>query len=191
MAEGDQVPAFDSAALIAQIQKTVTDGLATVPAAVRQTVNDMAQAGAQQQANAATAQAQAQDPILSAVYPALKPFLENATLSGLAGQDAAVFYATNPQAAAHADEIEKRFSQSVAQNRPMRRQDLYFHLKGERFDQFVEADNAARKAAEERAALASTVGGGSPRTLQQEPSDFHALAANGESLNEYLADKSF
>lgn len=180
-------PAFDPA----QFKALVTEGVREVVAETQ-----AAQQRQAQQQQAAIAQAQqsqiqtGRDPIADVIAPVVNPMMQAAILQGQAGQDAAVFYATTPQAAKHASFIEERFQHSMAQGRPIKRSDLWHHYRGEHFEKFAAEEQAQREEAARLAEQAATVGGGMPRTLVgATPKDPHDMQP--DEMDTYLSDKAF
>lgn len=171
-------PAFDAAAFKGMIKDAIGEMAAALPAP--------APAPRPQPAP----QARPSDPILDAVGPSLAPYFAANQLEAQSASDAAVFYATTPQAAPHAKYLEEQFDKFKGEGRPVRRADLWLHYKGANFAQFYEQETKEREEAARRAELASTVGSGAARTVGLDPAKpFNDMS--GDELDGYLADKAF
>jgi hypothetical protein len=148
--------AFDMDALAARLQQSASQG-------VQQAIEGVARRNQDQQnrerANAAT---QA-DPVASTIMPILAPALRELAIKGDSGRDAAVFYATTPQAAKYSGGIEARFNELLARGIPVDRASLWNLIKGENQETFVaeaiKNRDAEVKAAQDAATVRGSRGG--------------------------------
>ena len=147
---------FDMDAMAARLQQAAAQG-------TQQAIEGVArrnQAQQQQQQQAAATQA---DPVASTIMPILAPALRELAIKGDSGRDAAVFYATTPQAAKYSGVIEQRFNELLARGIPVDRASLWNLIKGENQDSFVkeaiERRDSEVKAAQEAATVRGSRGG--------------------------------
>lgn len=182
--------ALNADALTALVGKTVQETLA---AEVKRQ-NDLA---AQQQAEreaearaAASRPAPGADPVGDMVRPYVDPAIREARLAGQSATDAVLFYQKNPKATKHMDEIEARFNRLVANGTAFARADIYNHLRGEKYEEFVKADQEEQRLAAERAANEGlSVGAGGRVIGSGGTKDAHD--ATDEELSDALKNMSF
>lgn len=158
MAEETQAaPAtFDMQAMAHQLQEAARAG-------TQQAIEGVARRNQQQQQQQQAVAATQADPVASTIMPILSPVLRELAIKGDSGRDAAVFYATTPQAAKYSGVIEARFNELLARNIPVDRASLWNLIKGENQDSFVkeaiERRDAEVKAAQEAATVRGSRGG--------------------------------
>jgi len=103
------------------------------------------------------------DPLLNALDQVTAPKIDKATLIAEGAQDAAVFYATHPEAVKHTDALEASFKDMMDQGRPFTRAALFEWFKGKNFEKFHEEKvNADKKTAEEAEHSTTVDSGGRP-----------------------------
>jgi hypothetical protein len=181
--------AFNAEALQALVGKTVQETLA---AEVKR--QGEAAAAAQQEREAqeradAAARNRPADPVGDMVRPYVQPAIQEARLAGQAATDAVLFYQKNPKAAKHMDEIEARFNRLMANGTAFARADIYNHLRGEKYDDFVKADQEEQRLAAERAQNEGLSVGAGGRLSGGPAKDAHE--ASDEELSDALKNMSF
>lgn len=181
--------AFNADALTQLVGKTVQETLA---AEIKKQNDAAAQAQAERDAEErrrAAAPKPGEDPVGDMVRPYVAPAVREARLASEAAIDAVTFYQRNPNASKHMDEIESRFKRMVENGTPFQRQDIFNHLRGEKYDEFKAADDQAQREAAERAQReALSVGpGGRPGTGPVKD----AWEASDEELADALKTVSF
>jgi hypothetical protein len=184
--------AFDMDALATKI------GEATAAAAAKGTtaaIEGIAQRNRQQQQldqqNRDRVAATQADPVASTVLgnEAVAGALRTVAIKADSGRDAAVFYATTPDAAKYSGVIEGRFNDLIARGIPVDRASIWNLVRGENLGTFVEAEIKRRDEEVKRAsdaAVAQGSRGGAPNT---QIVDAHELSA--EDLAKALENVSF
>lgn len=158
MAEETQAApaAFDMDAMAARLTQAAAQG-------TQQAIERVAQRNQDSQNRERAAAATQADPVASTIMPILAPALRELAIKGDSGRDAAVFYATTPQAAKYSGVIESRFNELLARGIPVDRASLWNLIKGENQDSFVkeaiERRDAEVKAAQEAATVSGSRGG--------------------------------
>ena len=162
----------------------------------------------------ATLEAQPREPVqepvhqpVDALESVLEPYVQRgaarATLIAQMAADKADFYTVADadeleDRIAHKDEVEKRALALATQGRALPREDIYKHLKGEKFDEFVERRTKRKALREERArneggdhggdGIPRSRGGDSPAYISAD----RALELQGKGkLDESLEGKEF
>ncbi len=161
MAEETQAApaAFDMDAMASQLQQAAARGTA-------QAIENVANRNRQEQETARAAAATQADPVASTIMPILAPALRELAIKGDSGRDAAVFYATTPQAAKYSGVIENRFNELLRRGIPVDRASLWNLIKGENQETFVKEAIAARDQEVKNAQEAATVRGSRGGTPQ-------------------------
>ena len=179
------------------------------PKALGEQVAAAAQAAVKEALAAQPREPAPRDPALDAPKDALEevlaPYIDKranqSQLIALLASDKADFYTVDdPEKLAERlhfkDEIEKRALGLANVGRPMSRDDIFKHLKGEQEDKVQEFRGKRRKTREDAARGAEDLGGGVsmtrdsglPRFVTQEQA--HTLQGEGK-LDPFLADKEF
>lgn len=175
-------PAFDMDALASRLQQAAAQG---TQQAIEGVANRNRQEQERERANAAT---QA-DPVASTIMPILAPALRELAIKGDSGRDAAVFYATTPQAAKYSGMIENRFNELLKRGIPVDRASLWNLIKGENQDTFVaeaiKSRDAEVKAAQDAATVRGSRGGAPAGQVRE------ATSMNRDELEKALENIAF
>jgi hypothetical protein len=158
--------AFDMDAMASRLQQAAAQGTA-------QAIENVARRNQEQQQQEANARATQADPVASTIMPILAPALRELAIKGDSGRDAAVFYATTPQAAKYSGVIEARFNELLKRGIPVDRASLWNLIKGENQESFVQQAIKDRDEEVKRAQEAATVRGsrgGAPAAQVREAS---------------------
>lgn len=187
-----ETPAFDAKAVGQQVAESVRAGMAEF--LQNQPQYPAPQPPAQPQ--------QAEDALGQVLEPYLRSAGNKATLIAQMAADKADFYAVGDadeleDRLAFKDEIEKRAVALASQGRALPREDIFKHLKGERFGEFVEKAQKRKTRREDRARQEGGDHGdlGVPRERGAIPSylssdEAYGLQGKGK-LEEFLGDKAF
>lgn len=173
---------FDMNALASQLQQAAAHGTTQ---AIEQAANRNRQEQERARADAAT---QA-DPVASTIMPLLAPAFRELAIKGDSGRDAAVFYATTPEAAKYSGQIESRFNELLKRGIPVDRASLWNLIKGENMPAFLDAEIKRREADVKAAQDAATVRGsrgGAPAGQVRE-----ATSMNRDELEKALENIAF
>lgn len=118
----------------------------------------------QQVATARTEQDIAKQQLQDLISPFINPGLNEARLTSADAQDYVKFYTNNTDAAEYQDQVEAMFTKLKDSGKPMPRANILDYLRGNEFrtdpDKFTEKQLAKRKAATDRAELATDFGAG-------------------------------
>lgn len=177
---GDQISA--------QVAASVADALRNQPAA---------------QTPVATDPTQPEDALAIVLEPYVTKATRGASLIAQMAADKADFYAVaDPdeleERLAHKDEVEKRAIALASQGRALPREDIFKHLKGEKFNEFAEKAQVRKKKREDRAraegedhagdGVPRVRGGGMPEMVTATAA--YDLQEKGK-LDEFLGGKEF
>lgn len=161
-------PTFDVAEMERRLSAAATQGAA-------QAVEAIAARNRNQAAETARREATQADPVAATVLgnEAVASALRNVAIKADSGRDAAVFYATTPQAAKYSGAIEQRFNHLIAQGVPVDRNSIWNLIKGENMPAFIEEEIKARAEEVKRAEQAAVAQGsrGVPTGIVREARD--------------------
>lgn len=129
------------------------------------------------------------NPMQSLIDPIIQPHLRRLEAQTAAAQDAAIFYASTPEAAKYRDEIEKGFNQMLSQGSPVARAGIWDWYKGKNQQKFIDAaikdhDSELQKAKEAEDAATGHGPGGKARQTD-------AYTMTEEELGKALENVSF
>ena len=185
-----EAPQFDAAALGKQISDSVAQQVAETLKHQPTPQPHVAQP------------AEPEDALAAVIEPYIRAGTAKANLIAQMASDKADFYThSDPDELedrlAYKEEIEKRTLGMASMGRALPREDIYRHLKGEKFNEFVEKSTKRKQKREERARNEGQdyAGDGMPRVRHTgetyvDVSAAHDLQGKGK-LDEFLNDKSF
>lgn len=179
------------------------DPEALAKAVSEQTARQVAEALAHQPTAQPPAGQPVSDPLGEVIAPYVQAGTSRAALIAQLAADKADFYAVSDpdelaDRLAHKDEVEKRSLALAQAGRALPREDIYKHLKGEKFEEFAESRAKRRAAREKRAQAEGTdfTGSGAARDRNAGIPAFvgadeaYSLQSQGK-LEEALEGKSF
>lgn len=128
------------------------------------------------------------DPMADLIRPHVEPGLRASQLAALDAKDAAVFYATTPEAAAFRDKVEGAAQKLMAAGTPFVREDIWKWFLGGNPDVYAKVTKDKSDLAAARAAGATHVGPGSP---PKQDAVKQALDMTPEELSKEMEGRTF
>lgn len=106
-------------------------------------------------------QPQAENPLAEVIAPIVNPHLRKLGVEAASARDAAIFYATHPEAIKYKDDIERGWEAMAKAGVYLTREAIFNHWKGQNIDKVLEdrakAAQEAERAARERAGVGEGV----------------------------------
>lgn len=173
MPEGTEPQAAQTIDIEAMTSRIAAEAQRAAAVGTQQAIERVAANNRQEAERRAAAERTQADPVASTILGTVEPALRNIAVRADSGRDAAVFYATRPEAAKYSGQIEARFNELLARGIPVDRASIFNLLMGENLDTVVAERIAQRDEEVKRAEEAATIRGsrgGAPNQVVRDAS---------------------